>query len=66
MILYTTRCPKCRILEVKLTEKSIPFELEIHLPTILLEAQEAGINSVPFVKEDDKYYTYEQALQEFI
>ena len=60
MILYTTGCPKCRILEKKLSDKGIGFEK--------CDDKEAmnslGIVSVPVVRLDDgRLLGYFEAVQ---
>lgn len=49
MKLYTTHCPKCKVLETKLAQKNIKYE-EIEDTTKL---QELGIQEVPVLELDD-------------
>ena len=49
MKLYTTHCPKCKVLETKLAQKNIKYE-EIEDTTKL---QELGIQEVPCLELDD-------------
>ena len=49
MVLYTTHCPKCEILERKLKAKDIQFEV-CEDPS---EIQKKGIGSVPVLEMAD-------------
>ena len=49
MILYTTGCPKCKILEKKLSDKDIDFEKCDDKEVM----KSLGIVSVPVLKLDD-------------
>lgn len=49
MVLYTTGCPKCRILEKKLWDKGIDFEKCDDREVM----NNLGIASVPVLKLDD-------------
>jgi hypothetical protein len=48
IILYTTHCPKCRVLETKLKSKNIQY-LEVTDETIM---QEKNIEFVPMLEVD--------------
>ena len=56
-ILYTTHCPKCKVIENKLKAKNIEF--------VTVDAQdkllELGITSVPVLKVDDKMMNFLEA-----
>lgn len=49
MVLYTTGCPKCRILEKKLLDKKIEFDKCDDTEKMA----ELGITSVPVLKLED-------------
>lgn len=49
VILYSTHCPKCNVLEKKLKQKNIPYE-EINDIEIM---KEKGYLSVPVLEVDD-------------
>ena len=49
VILYTTHCPKCKVLEAKLNKKNISYE-EVSDINII---QEKGYLSVPILEVDD-------------
>jgi glutaredoxin-related protein len=45
IILYTTHCPKCRVLEMKLNQKGITYEEVTDVSTML----DLGIKSAPML-----------------
>lgn len=49
VVLYSTHCPKCKVLEAKLQKKNISYE-EINDINIM---QEKGYLSVPILEVDD-------------
>ena len=49
IVLYSTHCPKCKVLEAKLQKKNISYE-EINDINIM---QEKGYLSVPILEVDD-------------
>jgi glutaredoxin-related protein len=60
MTLYTTGCPKCRILEKKLTDKKIEFEKCEDTNKMA----ELGITSVPVLQDaDGKMMAYFDAVK---
>ena len=59
-LLYTTGCPKCRILEKKMTDKGLKFEKCENPKTM----QDLGITSVPMLKcPDGKMLAYFDAVK---
>lgn len=50
IILYTTHCPKCRVLESKLQKKGISYKEE----TDIEKMQSIGIKSVPMMNVNGK------------
>ena len=63
MIVYTTNCPKCMLLEKKLKEKNIKFEKESDIETIMLKAEKFNLNSVPFIEVDKDVLPFEEAME---
>lgn len=49
VILYSTHCPRCNVLEKKLKQKNIPYE-EVNDIAIM---EEKGYLSVPVLEVDD-------------
>lgn len=59
LILYTTHCPKCKILEKKLNEKHIPY-LEVTNEEFMINM---GINKVPVLSVNDTMLGYSDAVK---
>lgn len=55
--LYTTHCPKCRVIEKKLAQKNIQYN-EV---TDISEMQKLGFTSAPMLKVDGKIYNFSDA-----
>lgn len=58
VILYTTNCPKCKVLEAKLQQKNITFQT--------VEDEQVMINkgflSAPMLEVDDQIYDFSGAI----
>lgn len=59
IILYTTHCPMCLMLERKLKEKNINY-IEV---SNINEIKEAGIKNVPVLKVDNEMMDSYNAMQ---
>lgn len=59
MILYTTHCPKCRVLEMKLKQKNIPYTEEENVEIM----KEKGITSAPALEHDGVIYDFSSAVK---
>lgn len=57
IILYSTNCPKCKILEKKLTEKNIKFTKNNNV----VEMAELGIDQVPVLSIDSVILNFVEA-----
>ena len=57
--LYTTHCPKCKVLESKLNAKNIDYT-EI---TDITEMQSKGFQMVPVLEVDGEMYDFMKANQ---
>ena len=61
IVLYSNDCPKCKILEKKLNEKGIKYEIcrDVGLmPNKIIEA-----NTVPWLKVNDELLNFGQAVK---
>lgn len=63
MTVYSTGCPKCKILIKKLQQKEIPFELVDDEETVMKIASTNCIQSVPFVKYKGNIYLFEEIVK---
>ena len=59
IILFTTDCPKCKVLKKKLIEKSIEF-VENHS---IEDMENLGILQVPVLKIEDRLYNFAEAVK---
>ena len=59
IILYSTHCPKCRILEKKLNEKNVKFEMCEDIDTM----REKNISSVPVLEVNGQMMSYYDAVK---
>ena len=59
LIVYSTGCPQCKVLISKLKEKMIPYEVISDIDIML----EKGIQSVPVIKYEGRFYTFMEALK---
>lgn len=59
IILYTTHCPKCKMLEGKLREASISYMECTDTDTM----RNKGFDWVPVLEVDGEYMGYKQALE---
>ena len=56
--LFSTNCPKCRVLEQKLNQKNITFNIDNNMQEII----DQGFMSAPVLKVDDVYYDFKQGV----
>lgn len=59
VILYSTHCPKCRVLEAKLNQKGIDYE-EINDVELM---QSMGFTHVPKLEIDGVVYDFKEAVE---
>ena len=59
VIMYTTGCPKCKILKKKLDEKKVEYEEEIDVEKM----KSMGIDRVPMLSVDGKLLSYLEAVK---
>lgn len=57
IVLYSTHCPKCKVLETKLRQKNIDYT-ELNDVSELIEK---GFKSAPVLKVNDKYLEFGDA-----
>lgn len=59
IILYTTDCPKCKILKKKLNEKNVLFTENHSVEEMLV----LGIEQVPVLKAEEKLMNFTEAVK---
>lgn len=57
--LYSNNCPKCRILKMKLDQKSIQYNTVSDIDTML----EKGFSSMPMLEVDSKTMNFTEAVK---
>lgn len=57
--LYTTHCPKCRVLEAKLNSKKVDFNI-IDNEELMIEK---GFQSAPMLEVDDNVMNFGEAIK---
>ncbi len=57
--LYSTGCPRCKILKEKLDQKNIEYIVESDKRKIV----NMGFYSVPILQIDEKYYDFGEAIK---
>lgn len=63
MKVYSTDCPRCKILIKKLQQANKQFELIEDEEEVLKVASEFGIEEVPFVVEDGQLYRFGEMIK---
>ena len=56
--LYSTNCPRCKILEKKLDAAGVDYTVETNIQSLI----DAGFKSAPVLQIDDTYYTFKDAV----
>ena len=59
VVLYSTKCPKCKVLEAKLKQKGIAYD-EINDINLMTEK---GFKSVPRLEVDGVIYDFKEAAE---
>ena len=62
VVLYSSNCPRCVILETKLKQKNINFSIK-NSEDDLNKLFEEGFREMPVLEVDDKKYTFGEAIQ---
>lgn len=58
IVLYTTGCPKCKVLEKKLELKNIQYDIITNEE----EIRNTGFLSLPILKVDNKFMPFTEAI----
>lgn len=59
VIMYSTGCPKCKVLESKLNSASIPYEIFNDTEKMI----NMGITTIPILEIDNKKMGFEEAVK---
>lgn len=55
--MYSSGCPKCRVLETKLKQKNVEFEISSDIDHLI----ELGFKSIPQLEVNGKFFSFKQA-----
>lgn len=58
IILYTTHCPKCRVVETKLSQKGIKYESCEDVEIM----RQKGISTLPVLEINGVFYNFKDAV----
>ena len=61
--LYSTGCPKCNVLEKKLTAAGIEYEVVTDISTIKNVCDFIKTDQVPILEVNGQYYTFAEAIK---
>ena len=59
IVLYSTNCPRCRVLEAKLNLKNIPYGINMDVDKM----EKIGIMSVPMLEVDGEMFDFKKATE---
>ena len=59
VILYSTNCPKCKVLEKKLNSSGIDYSIVTDVDVM----ERKGFQSAPVLEVDDKIYEFSEAVK---
>ena len=63
IILYSTGCAKCKVIETKLNQLQVPFELVTDVDKVVEVGHSCGINTAPILLVDGNYYDFSSAIK---
>ena len=61
--LYSTGCPKCKVLEKKLTNAGIEFKIHDNVDEVAAFCDSLGLTSVPVLEVNGKYLNFGDAIK---
>ena len=59
--LYTTHCPKCKVIESKLEKKGVKYVTIDNVDEVTKIGEINNIQSAPILKVDDTVYAFKEA-----
>lgn len=63
IILYSTKCPKCMVVETKLKQLHLNFKVVEDTDTVIAVGKANKINTAPILQVGDKYYDFTGAIK---
>lgn len=62
IVLYSTNCPKCKVLELKLKQLNKQFTVITDQDTVVKVGESHGIQSAPILQVGDNYMDFTTAV----
>lgn len=59
VVVYSTGCPRCIVLEKKLIEKNIAYQIDNDTDKMI----EKGFTEIPMLEVNGKYYNFVEAVK---
>ena len=63
IILYSTRCPKCKAIEILLARKEVSYRLIEDTDKVVKVGEAHGIISAPILQVDDEFLDFSKAVK---
>lgn len=63
VILYSTACAKCKVVEMKLKQLGIDFDLVEDKDKVISVGEINGISSAPILEVDGNFYDFSNAIK---
>lgn len=63
MTVYSTGCPQCKVLKLKLADKNVDFNLVEDKDEVIKAAEKYGMTNVPFMVIEDKAYNFVESIK---
>ena len=61
--LYSTNCPKCKVIEMKLKQANVEFEVITDIDKVVEVGKANGLTSAPILQVDNNYYDFAKAVE---
>ena len=59
IILHSTNCPRCNILDMKLKEKNVEYTVDTNIEAMI----EKGFQTAPILEVDGEFYEFGDAVR---
>lgn len=61
--LYSTHCPKCKVVEMKVKQLNLECNIIDDTDEVVAVGKAHGIQSAPILQVDDNYYDFNSAIK---
>lgn len=63
IILYTLKCPKCNVIEIKLRQKNLKYTIIEDVDTVVKVGKDHNIAEVPILQVNDSFLDFPNAVK---